>query len=135
MKRFVANLAVAAILGTFALPLAIALQNSGIRACCRPGGKHHCTQMPTGSGFKSKTDACPYASQFLATHLTTLHPPQFELYAPHPVGAVDPTFAPSFHRIAGPTASDRGPPPFLLKKPSSLETSHWPRSTRRSTRA
>jgi hypothetical protein len=116
MKRFVANLAVAVLLSTFALPLAIALQNSGIPGCCRPTGKHHCSQMPTGSGFKSKTNACPYASQFLATHLTTPQPPQFELYAPHSVGAIDPTFAPSFHRIPGRKVFDRGPPPLPPEK-------------------
>jgi len=69
VRRLLANLALAAMLSIVALPLAVALQSSQTPACCLPSGKHHCRQSPTGPGFKSKNDECPYASLVVATEV------------------------------------------------------------------
>jgi hypothetical protein len=110
MKRVLAHFALFAILGPFVLPLALALRSSETPACCLPGGKHHCTQKPNGTGFKSKTDACPYASQFPATGLTGLHFAKFDLAEPVVGGFFYSTLASAGHRIATRQLSDRGPP-------------------------
>jgi len=110
MKRLLANLALAAILSASALPLVASLQKPEVPACCLPGGKHHCTQNSRGSGFKSKTDPCPYASQFLAPGLTGLYLARFEMVA---LGVGDLTIATPAGpcpRIAIRHLSDRGPP-------------------------
>jgi len=117
MKRLLAKFALAAILSTFALPLVASLQKPEIPACCLPGGKHHCTQNSTGTGFKSQTDPCPYASQFLAAGLTGLYLARFEMAA---LGVGDFTTLIRTRprcRIAVRHLSDRGPPtPFALDK-------------------
>ena len=110
MKRLLANLALAAILSTFVLPLGVAFEASGTPVCCLPGGKHHCTQNPTGLGFKSKTDACPYASQFLATGFTGLYLAKFELGSPALAGRLVTILVDVCHRVAGWQPFDRGPP-------------------------
>jgi hypothetical protein len=110
MRRLLANLGLAAILGTFLLPLGVALQTSGTPACCLPGGKHHCTQKSAGPGFNSKTDACPYASQLLATGFTGLSLAKFKITGPGIGGFIRAKLACVGHRIAGRQVSDRGPP-------------------------
>jgi len=110
MKRLLANLAFAAILSSSALPLVASLQKPEIPACCLPGGKHHCTQNSTGTGFKSKTDPCPYASQFLAAGLTGLYLDRFEMAAPGVGDFTTATLAGPCQRIANRHLSDRGPP-------------------------
>ena len=110
MRRLAANLVIAAILGTFALPLTIALQNSGIPACCRPGGKHHCSQTPSENSFKSKSDACPYAAQFLATRVLSRYSAKVDSSGLVFTGSLEITFVPSSYEFWRPQPSDRGPP-------------------------
>ena len=101
MKRLLANLALASILGIFVLPLAASLRQPGLPLCCRPGGKHHCTQNSTEPGFKSKT---------AAVSMTAVHGEKFEPERPDVSGAVYLTPACSGYRIAGRQLSARGPP-------------------------
>lgn len=110
MRRLLANLVLASMLGTFVLPLAASVQQPGLPLCCRPGGKHHCTQSSSEPGFKSKTAACPYASLLPAVSKTAVHGEKFELERPAVSGAVYLTPACSGYRIAGRQLSDRGPP-------------------------
>jgi hypothetical protein len=114
MRRLLANLALTAILGVFALPLAAALQQSQTPICCLPGGKHHCQQAPSGAGLKDKNDRCPFAPPSLATAVTTaVGGARFTLAEPVVVGYFGPIAAPSDHLTAIRELSARGPP-FLL---------------------
>jgi hypothetical protein len=114
MKRVLANFALAAIVSTFAWPLLVSLQRSETPACCRPGGKHHCGQKPNGTGFQSKTDACPYASHFLATSFTGLSFAKFEMTGLGGGGFILVKLASTDNRVAGRLPSDRGPPALSL---------------------
>ena len=110
MKRLLANLALASVLSIFALPLVASLQSPGLPACCRRGGKHHCTENSPETGFKSKTPKCPYASQLTAVPITVVRLRNFELERPSASGFVTVMRACSGYRIAGRQLSDRGPP-------------------------
>ena len=110
MRRLFANLALGAVLSTLVLPLTLALQTSGTPACCLPGGKHHCNQKPTGAGFRSQTDACPYASQFVATSFTAVQLDQLKFAGPEVSSSLGSTVIRAGHRITIRPAADRGPP-------------------------
>jgi hypothetical protein len=110
MRRLLAHLALAAIVGPLFGPLAIALQTSAIPACCLPGGKHHCRQTPTGQGFTSQTDKCPYASLAMATQAKSVVATQFGLAKPEVIGYFGPITARSGYRFADRELSARGPP-------------------------
>jgi hypothetical protein len=114
MKRVLANLALVAIVSTFAWPLVVGLARSETPACCRPGGKHHCGQKPDGPGLYSKIDACPYASHFLATGFTGLFLATFEMAGLSSGGSIRVTPTPTDNRVAGRLPSDRGPPVLSL---------------------
>jgi len=114
MRRLLANLALTAILSTFALPLAVALQSSQIPSCCLPSGKHHCRQNPTGPGFNSKNDECPYASLAVAIEVKAVHPAKFDLAALTVVGYFDSVSVQPGYRIAPGELSARGPPISVL---------------------
>jgi hypothetical protein len=115
MKRLLANLALTAILGVFALPLAAALQRSQTPVCCLPGGKHHCTQAPSESGLKGKNDRCPFAPPALATAVTTaVGAARYTLAEPALVGYFGPTAVQSAHRVAIRELPARGPPVVFL---------------------
>lgn len=115
MKRLLANLALTAILSAFALPLAAALQQSQTPMCCLPGGKHHCRQVPSESGFKDKNDKCPFAPPVFATAITTaVGVASFTLAEPVIVGYFGPTAASWDHAIAIRELSARGPPVFFV---------------------
>jgi hypothetical protein len=114
MKRLLANLALTAILGVFALPLAAALQRSQTPVCCLPGGKHHCQQAPSGAGLKDKNDTCPFAPPVLATAVTTaVGEASFTLAEPVVVGYFGPTAVQSDRQVAIRELSARGPPVLL----------------------
>ena len=110
MRRLLANLALAALLSTLVLPLALALRTSATPACCLPGGKHHCSQKPSGVGFTSKTDACPYASQFVATGFTAFQLAQFKVAGPDVSRYLGSAVIQSGHRVTIRPLADRGPP-------------------------
>jgi hypothetical protein len=110
MKRLLANLALAALLCTFVLPLAGVLQRAETPACCLPGGNHRCTQKPPVSGFNRATGSCPYLSHFLATSFAGLYLAKFEIAGPSIAKFIPTTFSCAVHRIAGPRLSNRGPP-------------------------
>jgi hypothetical protein len=114
MKRLLANLALTAILSTLVLPLGVALETSsaGTPVCCLPGGKHHCTERPSGAGLTGKSDGCPYASKFLATGFTGLHVAKFEFSGAAAAGRFAAIAAFANYRIAGRQPTDRGPPAF-----------------------
>jgi hypothetical protein len=79
MKRLFANLTLAAIVSIFFLPLAASLRKPEVPVCCLPGGKHHCTQGSSETGFNSNAQVCPYISHFLAAGFTGLYLGKFEL--------------------------------------------------------
>jgi hypothetical protein len=115
MKRLLANIALTAILSTFALPLAATLQPSQMPACCLPGGKHHCKQAPSEAGLKDKNDRCPFAPPAFATAITTaVGVASFTLAGPAIVGYFGLIAAPSDHRVAIRELSARGPPVVSL---------------------
>jgi hypothetical protein len=110
MRRLLAHLALAAIVGPLLGPLALALQTSGTPACCLPGGKHHCRQAPTGQGFNSPTDKCPYASLAMATQVKAVAAAQIGLAEPEVIGYFRPITARPGYRFADRELSARGPP-------------------------
>jgi hypothetical protein len=115
MKRLLANLALAAILSGFALPLAFALQVSQVPACCLPGGKHHCRQAPSETGLKDKNDTCPFAPPVLALAITTAVGAAIcELAGPVIVGYFGPIAVQSDYRVAIRKLSARSPPVAFL---------------------
>jgi hypothetical protein len=115
MKRLLANLALAAILSGFALPLVFALQMSQVPACCLPGGKHHCQQAPSGAGLKDKDDRCPFVPPVLGTATTkAVGVASFTLAEPVVVGYFGPTAVQSDHQVAIRELSARGPPVVFL---------------------
>jgi len=114
MKRLFANLALAAILSTFLLPLSVAFQASGIPACCLPEGKHHCSKHSTGTGFGTKTDNCPYRSQVLGVGFAGLYVAKFEIVGPAIAGLIPTLPKLAGHRIAARQLTDRGPPALSL---------------------
>jgi hypothetical protein len=110
VRRLLAHLALAAIVGPLLGPLAIALQTSGTPACCLPGGKHHCRQTPTGQGFDSRTDKCTYASSAMATQVKAVAAAQFGVAELEVLGYFGPITARSGYRFADRELSARGPP-------------------------
>jgi hypothetical protein len=114
MRRSLANLMLAAILSTVALPLAVALQSSQIPACCLPSGKHRCRQNPTGPGFNNKNDECPYASLVVATEVKAVRAAKFDLAALMVVGYFSLASIQPGCRIAPGQLSARGPPISVL---------------------
>ena len=110
MRRLIANFALAAILSIFFLPLAASLPKPEVPACCRPGGKRHCTQRSSGTGFQSRTEGCPYLSHFLATGFTGLYLGKFELAGLAVAGLIFSAPPCAGYRIAGRQLSDRGRP-------------------------
>jgi hypothetical protein len=114
MRRLLANLALVAILSTFALPLAVALQSSQIPACCLPSGKHHCRQSPTGPGFNRKNDECPYASLVVATEVKAVRAAKFDLAATTVIDYFGLVSVQPGYRIALGELSARGPPISFL---------------------
>ena len=114
MRRVLANLALAAILSTFVLPLAAAFKIEATPACCLPGGKHHCNQSRTGPGFKNQNDKCPSHSQVVATAVTAIGLAKFDLAGPGISGRFRQVAAQAGHRIAARELSARGPPSSFL---------------------
>lgn len=115
MRRLLANLALTAILSVFALPLAAALQQSQTPICCLPGGKHHCRQVPSESGFKDKNDRCPFAPPVLAIATTkAVGVASLTLAEPVVVSYFAQISVPSGQRVAIRELSARGPPVFFV---------------------
>jgi hypothetical protein len=82
MGRLFASLVVAGILAGVLSPLAVALGTASRPACCLPSGKHHCSQYPSGPGFTSKSDQCPYSSEVVVSGFQELEAINFALAAP-----------------------------------------------------
>jgi hypothetical protein len=114
MRRLIAHLALAAILSSFLSPLAVALHSSGTPACCLPGGKHHCRQTPTGPGFKSQNDNCPYATLAITTEVKAVRVAKFGLAAPAVVGYFGVVAVRGGYRFIASELSARGPPRSFL---------------------
>ena len=114
MRSFLANLALAAILSTFILPLAAAFEIAATPGCCLPGGKHHCNQSPTGPGFKTQNDKCPYRSQIVATGATAIGSAKFDLAELDVSGHFGQIAAQVGHPFGGRELSARGPPISFL---------------------
>jgi hypothetical protein len=115
MRRLFAGLAIAIILAGLVSPLAVALGNtSSTPACCLPSGKHHCTQHSNGTGFKSKSEPCPYSSEILISGFQGLEAPEFALAASHAASKVGIGAVSSDYRIAFRELSARGPPSLSL---------------------
>ena len=114
MRRLLANLALVAILSTFVLPLAAAFEIAATPACCLPGGKHHCNQSPTGAGFKTQNDKCPYHSQIVATGATAKGSAKFDLAGLDVSGHFGQIAAQVGHSFGGRELSARGPPTSFL---------------------
>jgi hypothetical protein len=58
MRRSLASLLLAVLIGTFALPFLQAKQN--VPACCRRGGQHHCAASAGADGFRATAPCCPF---------------------------------------------------------------------------
>ena len=110
MRRLLAHLALATIVGPLLGPLAIALQTSATAACCLPGGKHHCRQTPIGQGYNSQTDKCPYASLAMATQVKAVAAAKLGLTKPEVIGYFVPITTRSGYRFADRALSARSPP-------------------------
>jgi hypothetical protein len=72
MRRFVANVVLSLMAGSFLAPIALAVRGSETPACCRRDGKHHCMSGMSGmqtvstDGLPSlgaNSSNCPYRSQ------------------------------------------------------------------------
>jgi hypothetical protein len=59
MRRLAASLLLVLLFAGLALPMLLA-RESGVPACCRRSGKHHCMMLPQGDGFRTVTANCPY---------------------------------------------------------------------------
>jgi hypothetical protein len=59
MRRLAASLLLVLLLAGLALPMLLA-QGSGVPACCRRNGKHHCMMLLRGDGFRTAAANCPY---------------------------------------------------------------------------
>jgi hypothetical protein len=59
MRRLAASLLLLLSCAGLALPMLLA-QDSGVPACCRRSGKHHCVMLPEGDGFRAVTANCPH---------------------------------------------------------------------------
>ena len=110
MRRLLAHLALATIVGPLLGPLPIALRTSATPACCLPGGKHHCRQTPNGQAFNSPTDKCLYACLATATQVKAVAAAQFGLAKLEVNGYFGPTTARSGYRLTDRDLSARGPP-------------------------
>ncbi|MGA3053808.1 MAG: hypothetical protein ABSD63_06350 [Candidatus Korobacteraceae bacterium] len=72
MRRLAASLLLVLLCAGLALPMLLA-RESGVPACCRRSGKHHCGMLPQGDGFRTVTANCPYHRfTALTSHSTTL---------------------------------------------------------------
>ena len=72
MRRLAASLLLFLLFAGLALPMVLA-QDSGVPACCRRSGKHHCAMLPQGDGFRTVTANCPYRRfTALTSHSTPL---------------------------------------------------------------
>lgn len=58
MRRSVASLLLAVLMGTFALPFLQA--NPQVPACCRRGGQHHCAAPVGADGIRATSPRCPF---------------------------------------------------------------------------
>ena len=114
MRRLFASLAIAAILAGVVSPLAVALGTSSTAACCLPSGKHHCSQHSNGLGFKTKSDKCPYSSEFVVSRVQALEAAHFSLGVPLVTRNFRPIAVSSAYRVAFRELSARGPPAFSL---------------------
>ncbi len=110
MRRSLASLLLALLIGTFVLPFSQAKQN--VPACCRRGGQHHCAASAGNDGFRSTWPSCPFQRFVpLVSHSKTALRASAEtlfiaLHWHSTVTADSPDIA---HRAAGNTQK-RGPP-------------------------
>src|SRR6266566_4388244 len=59
MRRVPATVLLVLLCLGFAWPI-LQAQGSGVPACCRSWGKHHCTMSPGSDGFRSVSRNCSY---------------------------------------------------------------------------
>ncbi len=71
MRRLAASLLLVLLLAGLALPMLLA-RESGVPACCRRSGKHHCLMLPQEDGFRAVAANCPHRRfTALTSHSTT----------------------------------------------------------------
>jgi len=110
MRRSLASLLLAVLIGTFAQPFVQAKQN--VPACCRRGGQHHCGASAGPDGFRSTVPCCPFQHSVpLVSHSETAlrasaNPFFFTLYWRRSVSYDSPDVA---RQVIG-NAQKRGPP-------------------------
>src|ERR1035438_5923784 len=74
MRRLAASLLLLLLCAGLALPVLVA-RESGVPACCRRSGKHHCAMPPQGGGFRTLAPNCPYRRfTALTSHSTPCSP-------------------------------------------------------------
>ena len=110
MRRLAASLLLVLLLAELALPMLLA-RESGVPACCRRSGKHHCAMLPQGDGFRTVTANCPYRRfTALTSHSTPLKTVTNHLFVSlggeNSVALASPDLP---LRVAG-NAQKRGPP-------------------------
>jgi len=110
MRRSLASLLLAVLLGTFALPFLQAKQT--VPACCRRGGKHHCAASSGADGFHANACCCRFQHFVpLASHSETALRASADtlLLALHWRSAASPN-SPDVARQVADNTQQRGPP-------------------------
>ncbi|MFI5115749.1 MAG: hypothetical protein ACHP8B_03525 [Terriglobales bacterium] len=110
MRRLAASLLLVLLLAGLALPLLLG-RDSGVPACCRRSGKHHCAMLPQGDGFRAVAANCPYRRfTALTSHSTpcstTATALSLDLGCENSIALASPDLP---LRVAG-NAQKRGPP-------------------------
>lgn len=121
MRRWIANSLLLWLCTSLLAPTALAWLAKPIPACCRRGGKHHCTSSMSGipddgPGFRTIGERCPYRSLKPSPGTTAQPQPPGSTFVKPPDACVPlETDAPrSGLRTPLRINAERGPPLFLL---------------------
>lgn len=117
MRRSVAIALLLLMLAAFLAPAALANAANPLPACCRAGGRHHCSAMlPISGGIQIRGQSCPYRKH-LAFTASVAAPPVAATVAPDEARSFSNQFDPRFsisHRES--PHSQRAPPPASSMK-------------------
>ena len=119
MRRSTATTLLLLMLAAFLAPAAVATVTNPTPACCRAGGRHHCSAMvPSGTegSTQFQGQSCPYRKH-LALSGSAATPPATQTVAP--AGAhsfLNQFYSEAFVSHREPPHSQRGPPPASAVK-------------------
>jgi len=113
MRRSTAIMLLLLTLGAFFAPAVLATANNPLPACCRVGGRHHCSAMTASmvpGGARVQGTSCPYHKPFVFS-VSATPPPAAKIVAP---GATHSVLRESYSEVfvshREPAHSQRGPP-------------------------